>query len=197
MGRRQQSSIDLLPDEIRQQFQDLLNDRRVTQIQAMERINAILAQMRQAGELPEGTPERLSKSSVNRYAQRMEEVGAKLRQSREVAEVFISKVGAAPQGQVGLLINEMLRSMAFDLTLKIQDADLEDPEAMTATIEQVKSLALAVQRLEQGATINVKREEKIRQQALLEAAEKVDKTATQLGVSKESIAIIHEALGIV
>ncbi|MGE4545829.1 MAG: DUF3486 family protein [Pedobacter sp.] len=197
MGGRQQSSIDLLPEEIRSQLQDLLNDRRVTQLQAVERINAILASMRDAGKLPEYAPDRLSKSAVNRYALRMEEVGAKLRQSREVAEVFISKVGAAPQGQVGLLINEMLRSMAFDLSLKLQDADLEDPEKMSATIDQVKALALAVQRLEQGASINVKRETEIRKRALEAAAEKVGDAAIQRGLTKEDAQFWREqVLGI-
>jgi len=196
MGGRQQSSIDLLPDSIRQQLQELLNDRRVTQLQAVDRINALLADMQHAGQLPADAPERLSKSAVNRYALRMDEVGTKLRQSREVAELFISKVGAAPQGQVGLLINEMLRSMAFDLSLKLQDADISDPETMTATIDQVKALALAVQRLEQGASINVKRDQEIRKQVLADAAATVDKTARQAGVTPETIALIHEALGI-
>lgn len=177
MGGRQQSSIDLLPEEIRQQLQELLNDRRVTQLQAVERINAILSELREAGQLPEDAPEKVSKSAVNRYALRMEAVGAKLRQSREVAEVFISQVGAAPQGQVGLLINEMLRSMAFDLSLKLQDADISDPETMTATIDQVKALALAVQRLEQGATINVKREAEIRKQLQEKTLQAVDELA--------------------
>jgi hypothetical protein len=196
MARRQQSSIDLLPESIRQQLQELLNDRRVTQQQAGERINTILASLRDAGKLPEDAPARLSKSAVNRYALRMDEVGAKLRQSREVAEIFISKVGAAPQGQVGLLINEMLRSMAFDLSLKLQDADISDPETMTATIDQVKALALAVQRLEQGASINVKRETEIRKQTLEAAAKTIDQTARKAGVTPETIALIHEALGI-
>lgn len=191
MGGRQQSSIDLLPEEIRQLLQDLLNDRRVTQLQAVEKINAILEKLRDAGQLPEDAPDKVSKSAVNRYALRMEEVGAKLRQSREVAEVYISKVGAAPQGQVGLLINEMLRSMAFDLSLKLQDADISDPETMTATIDQVKALALAVQRLEQGATINVKRESEIRKQVLEEAAAAIGETAKEEGVSPETIARIR------
>jgi hypothetical protein len=191
MGKRQQSSIDLLPDPIRQQLQELLNDRRVTQLQAVERINALLAAMHETGTAPDDAPERLSKSAVNRYALQMESVGAKLRQSREVAEIFISKVGAAPQGQVGLLINEMLRSMAFDLSLKLQDADLEDPEKMSATIDQVKALALAVQRLEQGASINVKRETEIRKRTLEDAAAAVGETAREEGVSPETIARIR------
>lgn len=157
------STIDRLPEDILRQLQQLLQDPRCTQLEATAKINQVLE--------AEGHPERVSKSAVNRYAVRMEEVGARLRQSREVAQMFISQVGAAPQGQTGLLINEMLRSMAFELSLKMQEADVEDPEAMSATIGQLKNLALTMQRLEQSATINVKREAEIRKQALQDAAD--------------------------
>lgn len=197
MGGRQQSSIDLLPEEIRRQLQELLNDRRVTQLQAVERINAILAELRQSGHLPEDAPDRVSKSAVNRYALRMEEVGTKIRQSREIADMYISRVGAAPQGQTGLLINEMLRTMAFDLTLKIQDADIHDPETLAATIDQVKALALAVQRLEQGATINVKRENEIRKQLQEQTLKAVDEVAGSGPMTADMLkAKIREVYGV-
>jgi hypothetical protein len=166
----QVSTIDLLPEEIKSQLQQLLQDPRVTQLQVTAEINALLE--------AEGHPDRVSKSAVNRYAVKMEEVGSKLRQSRDVAEMFIGKVGAAPQGQMGLLINEILRTLAFDISLKIQDADLKDPETLASTISQVKALALATQRLEQSATINVKRATEIRQQALADAVKVIDEVAT-------------------
>ena len=163
------STIDRLPEDIKSQLQKLLQDPRLTQLDVTAKINELLED--------DGHPERVSKSSVNRYAVKMKDVGEKLKQSREIAQMYIAQVGAAPQGQTGLLINEMLRSMAFDLTLKIQDADITDPETLGDTIEQVKNLALAVQRLEQSATINVKREAEIRKQALDELAAKVDRVA--------------------
>jgi hypothetical protein len=191
MGKREKkqiSSIDLLPDAVRSQLQALLADRKMTQLEVVRRINATLATLSAAGQLPAEAPESLSKSALNRYAVRMEEVGAKLRQSREVAEMFIGHVGAAPQGQMGLLINEMLRSMAFELSLKMQDIDLENPETMSATIDQVKALALAVQRLEQSTSINVKREGEIRKLALANAADAVEKAAVQQGLNAEQAA---------
>lgn len=163
--KKQISSIDLLPDAVRLQLQELLADRRVTQLETVRRINNILAALSASGELPGGAPESLSKSALNRYAVRMEEVGSKIRQSREMAEMWIGKFGAAPQGQVGLLITETLRTLAYELTMKIQDADIDDPETLAATIDQLKALALAVQRLEQSTSINVKREGEIRKQA--------------------------------
>ena len=174
------STIEILPPEIKSQLQAWLQDPCCTQLEATDRANSLL-------ELA-GHPERVTKSAVNRYAVRMEEVGAKLRQSREVASMFIAHVGAAPQGQTGLLINEMLRSMAFELSLKMQDSDLNDKETMSATIDQIKALALTMQRLEQSATINVNRETIIRKQALTDAADKIEKTAVQSGMNAEQAA---------
>ena len=173
-----QSSIDRLPEDIRDKLQELLRDPRVTQLEATAQINAILEE--------EGHQERVSKSAVNRYDKEMRVVGEKLRQSREIAQMWIGKLGAAPQGKLGNLINETLRTMAFDIALKLQDAEL-DPENIPAVIDQLKGLALAVQRLEAGATMNVKREAEIRKQALEEAAQAIDQTATQAGVSEETI----------
>lgn len=187
------STIDRLPPDIKSQLQVLLQDPRMTQLDVTARINDVLADF--------GYAERVSKSAVNRYAVKMEEVGAKIRQSREIADMYISKVGAAPQGQTGLLINEMLRTMAFDLTLKIQDADIADPETLSATIDQVKSLALAAQRLEQAATINIKREGEIKRQALQDAADKALKQVDAADQSETMTAdrfkqIIRESYGV-
>jgi len=149
MGR-QQSSIDRLPDDIRDKLQELLRDPRCTQLDATARINSILE--------GEGLPERLSKSAVNRYAVKMEEVGAKLRQSREVAQMWIGKLGAEPQGEVGKLLNEVVRNLAFEAALRAS----EDDEPIEP--KMLKNLAIAVERLERAANQNMKVEEEIRKQ---------------------------------
>ncbi len=194
--KRQRSSIDMLPDTVRRQLQELLADRRVTQLEAVRRINAILAELNASGQLPDGAPEKVSKSAVNRYAVDMEEAGAKLRQSREVAEVWIGKLGAAPQGQVGNLVNEILRTLSFDMALTLQRGEIT-AESAPGTVDMLKGLALTMQRLEQASTLNVKREKEIRQQAAEAAADAAEKTMTGQGMSRESIDTIRrEILGI-
>lgn len=153
----QRSSIERLPDDIREKLQELLRDPRVTQLEATRRINAILEE--------EGHPDRISKSAVNRYARKMEEVGAKLRQSREIAKMWIGKLGAAPQGEVGKLLNEMVRTLAFEMTLNLSEGTIE------AEPKMLKDLAIAIERLERAATTNLKREQEIRAQER-EAAKK-------------------------
>jgi len=144
----QRSTIERLPDDIRRKLQELLRDPRVTQLEATRRINRILEE--------EGRPERISKSAVNRYAVRMEEVGAKLRQSREIASMWIGRLGAAPQGEVGKLLNEMIRTLAFELTLDMSEGSIN------AEPKMLKDLAIAIERLERAATTNLKREQEIR-----------------------------------
>jgi len=185
--KKQQSSIDRLPPEIREKLQELLRDPRVTQMDATRKINKILE--------AEGHEEKLSKSSVNRYDLRMRSVGENLRQSREMAEMWIDKLGSAPQGQVGNLVNEILRTLSFDITLILQEGGI-DAENAPAVVDMLKGLSLTTQRLEKAANLNLEREKEIRKQALEEAASKVEKTAKKQGVTPETIEKIREAFGI-
>jgi hypothetical protein len=187
----QPSSIKTLPQDIVDKLNELLRDPRCTQLEATARINDILA--------AEGL-EPVSKSAVNRYDLEMRQVGERLQQSREIAKVWIGKLGAAPQGQTGLLVNEILRTLAFDLSLKLQDAELSE-ESIPGVISQLKSLSLAVQRLEASSTINVKREDEIRRQERERLKEEtikaVEKTAGKSGASAQQLKdAIREVYGV-
>lgn len=182
------SSVEQLPPDILEQLQALLRDPRVSQMDVTARINEMLAE--------QGHPERVSKSAVNRYSQRMEKVGERLRQSRAVAEMWIGKLGATPQGQLGHLVNEILRTLAFDMSMQLQDdavvaASIED---RAGVISMLKDLSLSVVRLEAAASENVKREEEIRQRERSEAAEVAAKVAKQGGLSAESVQELRRAI---
>jgi HD-GYP domain-containing protein (c-di-GMP phosphodiesterase class II) len=179
------SSIERLPPDLLAQFQALLRDPRVSQLDATARINAILEE--------EGRPERVSKSAVNRYAVRMDEVGARLRESRQIAEMWIAKLGAAPQGQIGHLVNEILRTLAFDLALTVQRGEI-DPDDAPEVAKMLKNMAIAMERLERAASENVKREEEIRTMAQRDAADAAEKVAKQGGLSAESVQELRRAI---
>lgn len=177
MPRR--STVDKLSPDVRAQLRGWLQDPRLSQIEVTARTNELLAEL--------GLSERVTKSSVNRAALRWEKVDSRIRQQREVSEMFIAKVGAAPQGQSGLMINEILRTLAYDLTEKLIDIDLEHEETdLPAVIDQVKALALTMQRLESAATNNVKREAEIKKQAQLEAAKTAVSEVKKAGLSDEA-----------
>lgn len=191
--KRQPSTVDLLPAGVRKQLQAMLDNPRITQLQAVYRVNAILAELRAAGDpevLDPACPEQVSKSAVNRYDLQMRDVGERLRQSREVADRWINTLGAAPQGQVGNLINEILRTLSFDVTLFMQQGAL-DEETAPAVVGMLKDLALTSMRLEKAANLNVEREREIRQQALEAAADAVSETAREAGVTPDTIARIR------
>jgi len=164
---RKTSTIDLLPADIKAKLQELLRDPRATQLAATAKINAILA--------ADGHEERVSKSAVNRYAQRMEEIGAEIRESREMAEMWIGQLGATPQGVVGNFINETLRTLALDVSLIVKKGS--NARNTPKTVKMLNTLALSMQRLEQAATINVKREGEIKKQVIQDAVKAVDEVA--------------------
>ena len=158
MGK--QSTITTLPTDILEQLQALLRDPRVTQMEATQRINAILAEQ---GEEP------ISKSAVNRYSLSMDKVGAKLSQSRAIADMWIGKLGNEPQGKVGALLNEMVRNLAFESAMRMsEDEKPTDPKL-------VKELAIAIDKLERAASINQKTAIEIEKRVLEKAASNIDK----------------------
>lgn len=182
------STIERLPPDILEQLHALLRDPRVTQLDATARINAILD--------ADGIEERVSKSAVNRYAVKMGEVGERLRESRQVAEMWIAKLGAAPQGQVGHLVNEILRTLAFDLALTVQRGEI-DPDDAPEVAKMLKNMSIAMERLERAASENVKREQEIRAQVKREAADVAVNVARKGGLSSTAVDTIRrEILGI-
>lgn len=182
------SSIERLPPDVLEQLHTLLRDPRVTQLDAVARINDILAE--------EDHPDRVTKSSLNRYKVKMDRVGDKLRQSREVAALWIGKLGATPQGQLGHLVNEMLRTLAFDVSLKLQDGEIT-AEDMPGTVEMLKGLSLSVMRLEKAATDNIKRESEIKRQAAEDLADKAASAAGEGPITPDRLRqIVRETYGV-
>jgi len=170
------STIAKLAPDVLAKLQELLRDPRISQLEVTQQVNDLLLSL---GEQP------ISKSAVNRYSMRMEKVGEKLRQSREVSKMWINELGAAPQGDVGNLVNEILRTVAFDLSMKLHDID--DPDQMPGVIKMLKELSLSVMRLEVASSENVKREKDIRDQERETAAETAATIARKGGATKETI----------
>ena len=161
------SSIDRLPSAVRDALNDWIRDPAISQVEATRRTNELLAA---AG----AEEERISKSAVNRYAVRMREVGKDLQQSREVAEVMIGKLGSAPGGQIGHLVVEIVRTIAFDVTLALKRQVIDD-ESLPSVLAALRSLSLTAQRLERSSEISERRARQIRRDAAEELARQVEK----------------------
>ena len=179
------SKVDLLPDSIREQLHQMLREKRHTQEEIREAINALIDEHN----LPEEM--QLSRTGLNRYAIRMEKVGAKIRASREMAEVWAAKLGSAPTSDVGKLLMEFVKTLAFETSMSMAEDD--KPVAPKA----LGQLALVVQRLEAAAMTSHKREKAIRDAFAQEMAEKTEELVRTGGLSGGAADTIkREILGI-
>lgn len=184
------SKINLLPQEIREQLHAFIRSGDMTQKDIREAVN----QMIEEAGLPEDA--KISRTGFNRYAQRFESVGERIRQSREVAEVWISKLGQAPTSDVGKLLQEFVRTMAFETSMKMMDEAAEEG-ADPISPKALGQLALVVQRIEAASMSSLKVEKEIRASFAAEVADQAEKIVTQAGVSAETAkAIKDEILGI-
>lgn len=179
------SKVDLLPDSIREQLHQMLREKRHTQEEIREAINALIDEHN----LPEEM--QLSRTGLNRYAIRMEKVGAKIRASREMAEVWAAKLGSAPTSDVGKLLMEFVKTLAFETSMSMAEDD--KPIAPKA----LGQLALVAQRLEAAAMTSHKREKAIRDAFAQEMAEKTEELVRTGGLSGGAADTIkRELLGI-
>lgn len=183
--RGRASKVDLLPPNIKTQLAMMLRDKQYPQSQILEEINDLI---RDCG-LPDEM--QLSKTGLNRYASKMEKFGAKIRQSREIAEVWTKQLGETPQTDVGKLLMEAVKTMAFELTLHADEKGISDPKFLN-------QLALISQRIEQAQSTSFERERKIRKEVAQQAAETAEKVVAQAGLSKDTVDRLKaEILGIV
>ncbi len=152
--RGRKGRIDALDDDLRSLVnRHLRGGLPLTEIR--DRVNVVLVER---GDKP------LSYSSLNRYASRVERVGSRMREAREMADVWTSKFGEDPGHDIGKLMVDMLHTAAFDAMTRLEDAD-EELDA-----ETINTLALGMQRLARAAEISAKREREIRAAAAAEAA---------------------------
>ena len=176
MGRP--SSIQKLPHEVREYLNTLLRTH-ATQVEATDKVNEQLAEL---------GLEPVSKSAINRYAQRMQEVGKKITDSRAVADMWIGKLGSLPGGKMGHLLTELVRSLAFDLTLSASEQeDVIDSKTLS-------NLALTIKRLDEASEISEKRERAIREEERERAIKEMEESANQKGLGKQLVNEIKEAM---
>nr|DAN31594.1 MAG TPA: Protein of unknown function (DUF3486) [Caudoviricetes sp.] len=172
--RGRASKVDLLPPDIKTRLAMMLRDKMFSQAEILEEINDLI---RDCG-LPETAL--LSKTGLNRYASKMEKMGAKIRESREMAEIWTKQIGEAPQSDVGKLLMEAVKTIAFDKAMALGQEEDIDPKV-------INQLALVANRIEKAQAINEERERKIRKEVAQLAAETAEKVISQAGLSQETV----------
>jgi hypothetical protein len=131
----------------------------------------------------------ISRSSVGRYVQGFEQVAAKLRQSRQMAEALVAELSdAATQGKQGRMLVELGRSIVFDLMMKIQS---DGAEIDTKDVQQLgKGLADLARALRLDQDFETKLQETANKKAAVTAAE----AAREAGLSDEAAAAIQRKI---
>lgn len=180
--RGRPSKVDLLPKVIKDELHKLLRDKSQTQEDIRAAINELIDEHGLSDEM------KLSRTGLNRYASKMEEIGAKIRQSREVAEAWSAKLGDAPTSDVGKLLQEIVRTLAFETSMHMtESAEPIRPKALS-------QMALAIQRVEQAAMASHKREKEIREAFAQEVAETTEKAIKSAGMSLEAAQSIKQMI---
>ncbi|EMA8958615.1 DUF3486 family protein [Vibrio fluvialis] len=189
VASNRKSKVDLLPEDIRTTLNVFIRSGNMTQKDILEAVNQMV------DEAGLGEEAKLSRTGFNRYAKRMGDMGQRLLQSRQVAEVWVSKLGEAPTSDVGKLLQEFVRTMAFETSMKMMESAEGDGEVISP--KALGQLALAVNRIEQAAMTSQKVEKEIRAAFAAEAAEKAEKIVKQAGITAATAQDIkNQILGI-
>lgn len=178
------SSIDLLPEEavpdIAWAYEEI-KARRMPQLQILDELNKRLAD-RGLG--------KLSRSAFNRKVLWLVGHGEAILRAREIAGVLAEKLDAVPEGDVGLLLNELVKSIVFDI---LANAQLTDSVSMNMAL----NAAVALDKLENARRLSVGTRDKIAKIFADKAAAAVEKAGAAKGLAPDTIAELkRKILGI-
>jgi hypothetical protein len=181
----QKSAVDKLPKKLRDKLIEMLRNPAVTQAEIVDAINA------EAGE------PLISKSSMNRYAQKMKRFAEKNRQAKEIADAYIDKYGSENRQTLGKVINEQMRVAIFDLMGEFDEIRADSDTKAVEAADMLYKISRGLKELEQAEKLNAERTQHIRQEALADAAEIVEKEAKSAGLDESALDIIkRKILGI-
>lgn len=171
------SSISRLPKEIKDGVQLLIR-----QGCSIDEITAHLHQLDQ----------NVSRSSVGRYTKKVGDTMRRYAEAQEIAASCIAKLGENPNGDVGRLLAEMLKSLAFQFM-----ANKGDEEVDTLDAKDIMFLAKSIKDLEGANKLSIEREKTIRAEVAKLAANTAEKIAVSKGLSKADANFLRaEILGI-
>lgn len=184
------SKIDQLPEDAIKALNGWLSQRGMTRTEAHERLVAYLDGIEFEDEPP-------SRHAVNRYAIKMDEIGARLQDSHQIAEIWMDKFGALPDGELGQLVVQMVRTLSFEAGKTLFEQGDLDAEELPGVLKMLRDLSMTVVRTERAMSLNAKRIAEIKRETAAQAADVAEKTLTEAGFSAETVAATkNQILGI-
>jgi len=171
------SSISQLPPEILEQVHALINGGRT--------IDEITEHLH-------GLDQDVSRSAVGRHVQKFADNLKRYKEAQEVAGVWVDKLGENPNGDVGKLIAEMLKTVAFQTLANMGDDD------KGAAPKDILFLANSIKALESANKLSIEREQKIREEVSArikrETTATVNKAVKQAGLTKDTADSIRKQI---
>ena len=180
-SRRRPSTIDRLDPQIR----DLIGKLRIDKGWTIDEIREHLEKLLEQELLP-------SRSALGRHIKSLEEIGAQLRHSREVAQALIAQVGDAPEDRVVDLNIELMHTAILRLVTATDDEG--DGQPVTFKPKEAMEMARAIQSLVGAKKTSADMVLKLRQEATRDAAEKAGAAARSKGLGKETVDFITNAV---
>lgn len=183
-GRGRLSSIDTLPEEAEpavMRAMEALKDRKKPQAQILRVLNMELEAL--------GLDIKpISKSAFNRKALWLASYGRQLENAREIASVWAEKLEETPNGDVGLLLGETLKTLIFDV---LSEASLSKKSPSMVMLGVASE---ALRNLEKARELSVSSRVKIEKEFIKDANKAVAPVAKDKGLSKDTIAAIKSQI---
>lgn len=179
-GRGRLSSLDLLPVEAEADYAWALG-----QLAKRERTQEAIRDELNLRLLGLGL-EPVSKSAFNRKAMSFALMARQIEQTREMAGIMAERMDNQPEGDVGLLLGELIKSLTFD----VLSGEMMDGEA--PSMKTLKTAADTVDKLERARKANVDTAARIKKQFADQAMAAVDEAGKQAGLSAENLKLIRE-----
>ncbi|WP_439532051.1 phage protein Gp27 family protein [Polymorphobacter sp.] len=179
-GRHQPSTIDRLEPEVKRMIADL----RIEHGWTIKEIHERLLEMGQS----------VSRSALARHTKTVDEIGADLRHSREVAKALVEKTDGLAESQIADLNIELMHSMVLRLLTATKDGEM-----VSFGPEDTMFLSRALGTLASARKTDADRRRKDREEAEKTVLKAVDKVAANKasGLTKETVdAIYHAVLGV-
>lgn len=174
--RRYPSSVDRLPDELRDWIGRLFTQGRT--------LDEILLKLREldVDQLP-------SRSALHRYLKRANHIAEQVRQTRTIAEVMTRNLGEADDARLGRANIELMHSILMNVATAAMDAADGGDGKIDLTPQETMQLAKALDHLGKASKDDVARtialEKRAEEKGRREAAKAVDVVAKEKGISAE------------
>ncbi|MEQ1512966.1 MAG: phage protein Gp27 family protein [Lysobacteraceae bacterium] len=123
----------------------------------------------------------VSNGAAGRYIKNARANMARYREAQEIAGQWVAELGENPRGDVGVLLAEMLKSVAFN-TLDTMAGGVDGLPAKPAKPMDIMMLAKAIQSLEASAKQSIERRERIERAVLERQVNATEQTARDMGM---------------